>query len=174
MDYIYAVAPYGYSSELYHHGTKGQKWGERKYQYEDGTLTPEGYRHYGYGHGGGGVGRSEHTKQAKREGTRTGAKIGSAIGLASGLATGTAGFMLTKQIGMDTGTAALLGAGIGAANFTVAALGGAVRGRIVGTIKGKHETAKARRYIEKNYDKKLKDFLAQDDADYKRRKQNRG
>lgn len=28
--------------ELYHHGIKGQKWGIRRYQNEDGTLTPEG------------------------------------------------------------------------------------------------------------------------------------
>lgn len=34
---------------LAHHGIKGQKWGERKYQYQDGSLTPEGRRHYGYG-----------------------------------------------------------------------------------------------------------------------------
>lgn len=34
---------------LYHHGIKGQKWGERRYQNEDGSLTPEGREHYGYG-----------------------------------------------------------------------------------------------------------------------------
>lgn len=28
--------------ELYHHGVKGQKWGVRRYQYADGSLTPEG------------------------------------------------------------------------------------------------------------------------------------
>lgn len=37
-----------YSDELYHHGIKGQKWGIRRYQYEDGTRTPEGRKHYGY------------------------------------------------------------------------------------------------------------------------------
>lgn len=32
--------------ELYHYGIKGQKWGERKYQYEDGSLTPAGKERY--------------------------------------------------------------------------------------------------------------------------------
>lgn len=36
-----------YYSELYHFGIKGQKWGVRRYQNEDGSLTPEGYEHYG-------------------------------------------------------------------------------------------------------------------------------
>ena len=31
--------------ELYHHGVKGQKWGVRRYQYADGSLTPAGKRH---------------------------------------------------------------------------------------------------------------------------------
>lgn len=35
--------------ELYHHGIKGQKWGVRRYQYEDGTLTAEGRKRYGKG-----------------------------------------------------------------------------------------------------------------------------
>lgn len=29
-------------SELYHHGIKGQKWGVRRFQNEDGSLTDEG------------------------------------------------------------------------------------------------------------------------------------
>lgn len=39
------------SDYLEHYGTKGQKWGIRKYQNEDGTLTPEGREHYGYNQG---------------------------------------------------------------------------------------------------------------------------
>lgn len=31
-----------YNDELYHHGIKGQKWGVRRFQNEDGSLTPEG------------------------------------------------------------------------------------------------------------------------------------
>lgn len=35
-------------SELYHHGIKGQKWGVRRYQNEDGSLTNAGKKRYGY------------------------------------------------------------------------------------------------------------------------------
>ena len=35
--------------ELYHYGAKGQKWGLRRWQNEDGSLTPAGREHYGYG-----------------------------------------------------------------------------------------------------------------------------
>lgn len=34
---------------LEHHGTKGQKWYKRRYQYQDGSLTEEGRIHYGVG-----------------------------------------------------------------------------------------------------------------------------
>lgn len=36
-------------TELYHYGVKGQRWGERRYQNEDGSLTDEGRQHYGVG-----------------------------------------------------------------------------------------------------------------------------
>lgn len=32
---------------LYHHGIKGQKWGIRRFQNDDGTLTDEGRARYG-------------------------------------------------------------------------------------------------------------------------------
>ncbi len=36
-------------SYLYHHGIKGMKWGVRRFQNSDGTLTPEGKKRYGDG-----------------------------------------------------------------------------------------------------------------------------
>ena len=33
--------------ELVHHGVKGQKWGRRRYQNADGSLTPAGKQRYG-------------------------------------------------------------------------------------------------------------------------------
>lgn len=45
-----------YPTYLIHYGVPGQKWGTRRWQYEDGSLTPDGYTHYGYG-------KKESTKQ---------------------------------------------------------------------------------------------------------------
>lgn len=33
--------------EIYHHGIKGQRWGIRRYQNKDGSLTPAGKKKYG-------------------------------------------------------------------------------------------------------------------------------
>ena len=38
---------YNDTNELYHFGIKGQKWGIRRYQNEDGSLTPAGKKRYG-------------------------------------------------------------------------------------------------------------------------------
>ena len=36
-------------TELYHHGILGQRWGNRRFQNEDGSWTPEGRERYGEG-----------------------------------------------------------------------------------------------------------------------------
>lgn len=42
--------------ELYHHGTKGMKWGRRRYQNPDGSLTALGRVRYGVGKAGKAIG----------------------------------------------------------------------------------------------------------------------
>lgn len=45
------MTPEEYYNNLYlaHHGIKNQKWGQRRWQNKDGSLTPAGREHYGVG-----------------------------------------------------------------------------------------------------------------------------
>jgi len=50
MDNLYynanAINSYSSQHSLYHHGVRGQRWGYRRWQNEDGTLTTAGKEHY--------------------------------------------------------------------------------------------------------------------------------
>lgn len=52
---------------LCHHGIQGQKWGQRRFQNEDGSLTEAGRKRYGYG--------ENSTRKAVRDFNRTSYKI---------------------------------------------------------------------------------------------------
>lgn len=139
-------------TELYHYGVKGQKWGIRRFQNEDGSLTDEGYRHYGYGRGSGTLGAAIGERAIS--GLKTGAKVGVGIGtVAAGIGVGTLA---------ATGMMAPAGlVAVGAAYFTAGVSAGAYDGLRLGAILGGVDYSKGRKYIEKHQDE-LNDFLARD------------
>lgn len=75
MDKNYIITSNGgfvSEDELSHHGTRGMKWGLRRYQNADGSLTAEGRKRYGYGEGrdtrGGDRSASDDTNSRKSRG----------------------------------------------------------------------------------------------------------
>ena len=46
MNKVYIAGGCEYNNSISHHGIKGQKWGIRHYQNQDGSLTDEGRKHY--------------------------------------------------------------------------------------------------------------------------------
>lgn len=51
---------------LEHHGVRGQKWGERRYQNPDGSLTAAGRAHYGVDQGGSRRMSRQYNRQVKK------------------------------------------------------------------------------------------------------------
>ena len=80
MIYYVGDIPYG-QNELYHHGIKGMKWGVRRYQNPDGSLTAAGKARYNIGRAVGNVGKAissaytvHRTKVAERRQKKEAAK----------------------------------------------------------------------------------------------------
>lgn len=73
MTYYVGNMPVG-DDELMHYGTKGMRWGQRRFQNRDGSLTAAGRLRYGWGRAKRGAGRAYG--QARRTAKRTYKKAG--------------------------------------------------------------------------------------------------
>jgi len=128
--------------ELYHHGIKGQRWGIRRFQNEDGTLTAEGKQRYGT------VERMnyERNKDAKARGRAIGAVAGSTALAAKAL------FSFDDPL-------------VAIAATPFAAIGGAVLGASIGNIGGsvinKANTKRYKNKINENLVKQSMDKIQQ-------------
>lgn len=67
-------------SYIAHHGIKGQKWGVRRYQNADGTLTSEGKNRYGDG--------QSSSKSSNHSKLKTAAKVAAAAAITGAVAYG--------------------------------------------------------------------------------------
>lgn len=142
------------SEELYHHGIKGQKWGVRRYQNSDGSLTDEGRRRYGYGRDSSRL-ITRNTLGRTKQGAKIGAKIGAGLGVAG------TGIGLATFAAAGVPVSAPLAISYGATWLASYASSGAINGALVGGIVGAVETHKGRQYIER-YDKGLDEFEMRD------------
>ncbi len=133
---------YVYESELYHHGIKGQKWGVRRFQNADGSLTAEGYQHWGLNPDGskfkGRVNRSDHYTEATTNAARKGAAIGAAVGIAAG---------------------GLAGGAMGATTLSaVGTMAGMTLGTVYGTVHTRHMQKKIRKLLDEKGTVYIKDL----------------
>lgn len=121
MSYVY----------LAHHGIKGQKWGVRRYQNPDGTLTEEGYRYYG-------IQRRKFRERDNVKDTGRRSAAASAKSTAKSQAKwGTVGVVGTLAAGAFLGAPAAVAASVAGAEY-VASLGAATAvGALIGRGKGR-------------------------------------
>ena len=77
---------------LQHHGIKGQKWGVRRYQNADGSLTSDGKKRYGSGDGS--TSKNSEADSQKKERTK---KIIAGVAVAATLSAATAVYLKNKD-----------------------------------------------------------------------------
>ena len=77
---------------LQHHGIKGQKWGVRRYQNADGSLTSDGKKRYGSGDSS--TSKNSEADAQKKERTK---KIIAGVAVAATLTAATAVYLKNKD-----------------------------------------------------------------------------
>lgn len=99
---------------LAHHGVKGQKWGVRRYQNEDGSLNAAGLKRYS---GRKGAAKLVYDTDVSRQRTnQKWRKVGMTVGLLGGVAQANGAIQNARDNGGDVGATtigAIIGVGIG-------------------------------------------------------------
>ena len=136
---------------LAHHGIKGQKWGVRRYQDQNGTLTPEGRKRYRSDQGTREIientsSYNNLSKDIRREyanyGRTSGGKKGFILGMGAGALVG-AGKSVFDTVHNKDRIGKSFGYSSGAIvnrfvrNTMLGALGGSVVGTLIGSSVGK-------------------------------------
>lgn len=145
-----------FNDELYHHGVKGQKWGVRRYQNSDGSLTPLGKKRYAKEEKRGG---SLNPEDWNKQDVKRAKNVVTGLNIARYGVTASAALFGGNVIPMAT--AAILSGPVGAATvggLAVASLGAAaletaiLRGIVGSSIdrKGKRADKKFRKAQAKN------------------------
>lgn len=110
-------------NELNHHGIQGQKWGKRRYQNPDGTLTPEGRIRYN-SDGSKRKLDDKHKQDYKMHKAYNRARSKTEVYASSALAAATAGAAATVIGGPSAGIVAFLGGGFAGEGVGILATAG--------------------------------------------------
>ena len=158
-----------FSTELCHHGVKGQKWGVRRYQETDGTLTAEGKRRYRTDQGTREImentsGYGSLTKSQKREysefGRVSGGKRGFIIGMTGGALLGAGkvalDYAFRSSRAKENGSSFNPSARALVNKFTRGAMLGALGGSVLGTLIG---SSAGKKSAQAEYAEKGKSYL---------------
>lgn len=93
----YGTFDYYPEDELYHYGVKGQRWGVRRYQNADGSLTDAGRAHYGRSSSGSRRAGGYSSRGGKKVNWKKVAAVGA--GVAGAAALGYGGYRLLSRYG---------------------------------------------------------------------------
>lgn len=121
-----------YDDYISHHGVKGQRWGVRRYQNKDGSLTAEGYQHWGLNPDG-----SKFKGKRRKDYTDSTAQTAKKVAIGSMAAGGALGFAAGGPVG------AVIGAHAGM-------IVGGPTGAIAGAVKTRRMQKKIRRILDEN------------------------
>ena len=137
-----------YKTELSHHGIRGQKWGVRRYQNPDGTLTEEGQERYRKGDA-----RDYISKGGAQRGAARVLGASAVTNLATGILAGNAYTEATYAVtaaALQAIAGVTLGSGVVAAAAAIGLGAAAIANRKIGEAKYKDLAVRYKQASKKN------------------------